>query len=257
MIGPRARAHRGLLRRSAATNVLGGIRNNKGKISLGDNRPQVVFKTGILFGKRLLSLVPNKLLMKTGSLLPVVVMLIAFSCKSSKNVDAVQPVALTGLAFGDVEIDVPCSGPEFFTDALVFRANSVGVSNDLAVSKRVAMSNARADLAAAINVTVGTVTDSYVKSSGAGNREALSQRFESLTREVVAQRLSGLRTLCERYFLTEAGRYKTYVAIELSAQQLAESYHRRVLADSALSIDFDYEKFKAVFGAEMAKRGQN
>ncbi len=116
------------------------------------------------------------------------------------------------------------------------------------------MTNARADLAAAIEVTVGTVTDSYVNSLGISNSEELSQRFESLTREVVSQRLSGLRTLCERYFLTEAGRYKTYVAIELSAQQLAENYKQRIQADSALRAGFDYDKFKAVFEEEMAKR---
>jgi hypothetical protein len=194
--------------------------------------------------------------MKTGPLVSLVVLAVALGCRSTKPVDSVQSTALTGLPLGEVEVEIPCSGPEFYADELVFRANSVGVSNDLAVSKRKAMSNARADLAAAIEVTVGTVTDSYVKSMGTTNNEALSQRFESLTREVVTQRLSGLRTLCERYFVTEAGRYKTYVAIELSAQQLAESYKQRIQADSSLHSDFDYERFKAVFDEEMARRGR-
>src|SRR5688572_12409126 len=189
---------------------------------------------------------------RTRTTLAALLVMATLGCRSTQPAGESGPS--TDLAAGEVEIEVPCSGPEFFTDELVFRANSVAVSNDLAVSKRKAMSNARADLAAAIEVTVGTVTDNYVKSVGGSNSEALSQRFESLTREVVTQRLSGLRTLCERYFLTEAGRYKTYVAIELSAQQLAESYKQRIQADSALRADFNYEKFKAVFDAEMAKR---
>jgi hypothetical protein len=179
----------------------------------------------------------------------------ALGCRSTQPVDDSEALT-SALPKGEVEVAIPCSGPEYYTDAQVFRANSVGISNDHAVSKRLAMANARADLAAAIEVTIGTVTDSYVKSIGGTRSEALSQRFESLTREVVTQRLSGLRTLCERYFRTEAGRYKTYVAIELSAQQLAESYQKRVEADSALRADFDYEKFKAVFQAEMTKREQ-
>lgn len=194
--------------------------------------------------------------MKTGPILPFL-LLCVLSCKSTQSVNDTAAVPSNGLPAGEVEISIPCSGPEFYTDEKVFRANSVGISNDLAVSKRRAMANARADLAAAIQVTVGTVTDSYVKSVGGSSSEVLSQRFESLTREVTNQRLSGLRTLCERYFLTEAGRYKTYVAIELSAQQLAESYLQRTQSDAELRVDFDYEKFKAVFDAEMAKRGGN
>jgi len=194
--------------------------------------------------------------MKTGPLV-LFVALTTLGCKSSQSLDDGKTASSNGLPPGEVELQVPCSGPEFFTDEHVFRANSVAVSNDLAVSKRRAMANARADLAAAIEVTVGTVTDSYVKSIGTTNNEALSQRFESLTREVTTQRLSGLRTLCERYFRTEAGRYKTYVAIELSAQQLAESYKQRIQADSALRNDFDYERFKTVFDAEMSKRSGN
>jgi hypothetical protein len=193
--------------------------------------------------------------MKIGPQL-LIVALALLGCKSSQQVDNAALAPAKGLPSGEVEVEIPCSGPQYYTDAEVFRANSVGVSNDLAVSKRIAMSNARADLAAAIEVTVGTVTDSYVKSIGGTRNEALSQRFESLNREVVTQRLSGLRTLCERYFRTEAGRYKTYVAIELSAQQLAENYKQRIQADPALRADFDYEKFKSVFDAEMAKRSQ-
>jgi hypothetical protein len=53
--------------------------------------------------------------------------------------------------------------------------------------------------------------------------------------------------------MTEAGRYKTYVAIELSAQQLAENYKKRIQADSALRADFDYERFREVFEKEMSR----
>ena len=194
---------------------------------------------------------------RTRATVAILLLLAVVGCKSSKSVEISTSAPSTGLPPGEVEVIVPCSGPEFFTNEQVFRANSVAVSNDLAVSKRKAMSNARQDLAAAIEVTIGSVTDSYVQSMGVNHSEALAQRFEGLTREVVSQRLSGLRTLCERYFLTEAGRYKTYVAIELSAQQLAESYKQRIQADSALRGDFDYEKFKAVFDAEMAKRSGN
>jgi hypothetical protein len=178
-------------------------------------------------------------------------LLLLLGCKSARPVKEQEPAS--ELPPGEVEVEIPCSGPQYYTDENVFRANSVGVSNDLALSKRRAMVNARADLAAAIEVTVGTVTDNYVSSLGLNNSEALSQRFESLTREVVTQRLTGLRVVCERYFMTEAGRYKTYVAIELSAQQLAENYKKRIQADSTLRADFNYDRFREVFEKEMSR----
>lgn len=180
-------------------------------------------------------------------LLPVI---LVFSCRSSKApaVDS-QPT----LPDGEVEIIVPCSGPEFFTDSMVFRANSIGESIDLSLSKRKAMTNARSQLASSIQSTVRTVTDSYVNSSESSNRENIEERFESLNREVVSQELRGIRVICERYFKTPEGKYKTYVAIELSAEQLVAAYHQRLASNQNLQIDYDYDKFKKTFEAAMEK----
>ena len=129
-------------------------------------------------------------------------------CKSKKEVKAPK---------GEVEVSVPCSGPDFFTTNKFFRANSIGESEDQVVSKKKALTNARNELAQAIQTTVKTVTDNYVNSREMNNREEVEERFESLNREVVDQTLSGTRTICEKLMKTAEGRYKTYIAIELSA----------------------------------------
>jgi hypothetical protein len=56
---------------------------------------------------------------------------------------------------------------------------------------------------------------------------------------------------------TKEGNYKTYVAIELSADELVKQYNERLSKDERLKIDYDYEKFKQTFDEEMAKRGKN
>ncbi len=173
-------------------------------------------------------------------------------CKSVQKTSTPEPATLPQ---GEVEIIVPCSGPEFYTDSEVFRANSIGESMDQNVSKRKAMTNARADLAASIQTTVKTVTDNYVNSAELNNREAVEERFESLNREVVSQKLRGIRKICERIFRTPEGNYKTYVAIELSAGELVEAYHEKLSASKSLQIDYDYEKFKRTFESAMEKKG--
>src|SRR5882757_7943323 len=184
---------------------------------------------------------------RIGSLSMVVVVIAAAligGCKSGKK-DKIPD--------GEKEVSVPCSGPGFYTDNKVFRANSIGESMDLVTAKKKAMTNARNDLAQSIQTTVKTVTDNYTNSTSMDKKEQLEQKFESLNREVVDQTLQGIRTICEKLVSTKDGNYKTYVAIELSADDLVKQYNSRLSTDDKLKVDYDYEKFKNTFDKEMDK----
>lgn len=169
------------------------------------------------------------------------------ACKSKKK-QAEVPTPPEG----ESEVKVLCSGPEFFTDNKVFRANALGESMDQATAKKKAMSNARADLAASINTRVKSVIDNYVNSREMQNREEVGERYEALSREVVDQQLTGTKTICEKMMkVNSTGNYKCYVAIELSAQELLSAYNERLSNDERLRIDYDYERFKETFEKEM------
>ncbi len=174
------------------------------------------------------------------------------ACKSKKKAaEAAKPPT------GETEVKVLCSGPEFFTDEKNFRANNLGESMDQATAKKKALSNARADMASAINTQVKSVIDNYVNSREMNNKEEIAERFEGLTREVVDQKLTGTRTICEKMMKVEgSGNYKCYVAIELSAQDLLAAYNERLSKDDKLKIDYDYEKFKETFDKEMENMGK-
>jgi hypothetical protein len=85
------------------------------------------------------------------------------------------------------------------------------------------------------------------------NKEEVEERFEQLNREIVDQKLTGLKTICEKLMKSEDGSYKTYIAIELSADDLVASYNEKMSKDDRLKIDYDYEKFKETFEKEMDK----
>ena len=173
------------------------------------------------------------------------------ACKSKK-----KAAAAAAPPDGETEVKVLCSGPEYFTDNKVFRANALGESMDQATAKKKAMSNARADLAASINTQVKAVIDNYVNSREMNNREEVGERYEALAREVVDQKLTGTKTICEKMMkVNSSGNYKCYVAIELSAQELLAAYNERLSTDERLRIDYDYEKFKETFEKEMEKLG--
>lgn len=167
------------------------------------------------------------------------------ACKKKKEVVTTPPN-------GETEITVLCSGPEYFTNDKAFRQNAVGESMDQMTAKNKALSAARGLLAADINTQIKRVIDNYVNSREMNNREEVAERYEGLSREVVDQQLKGVKTICERQVRVGGnGNYKTYIAIELSAQDLLAAYNERLSSDERLRIDYDYEKFKETFEAEM------
>ena len=175
----------------------------------------------------------------------ILLSVLLFSCSSSKKAAKLTP-------YSETEVIIPCSGEDFFTNKDYFRANSIGESIDQVVSKKKALSNARADLAASVKVLVSAVVDNYVKSSEMNNQEQVEERFEGLNREIIKEELVGIKTICEKLTRTSDGKFKTYIAIELSAQKLVEKFHDRMMKDDLIKIDYDYEKFKKTFENEMS-----
>ena len=169
------------------------------------------------------------------------------------NCTSTSDVVKTQSKFVEEVIITHCSSIEYYTDSKYFRANGIGESMDHSISKQKALSNVKAQIAGSINSKVKAVVDNYIKSSELNNVEEAEERFESLTRTVINQELSGIRTICEKVTRTQNGKYKTYIAIELSAQDIAEKLQERLNKDEMLKIDYDYEKFKQTFEEEMNK----
>lgn len=167
------------------------------------------------------------------------------------NCTSTNEVAKVSTQFIEEVVVIPCSGTEYYTNSEYFRANSFGESTDHIISKKKALSNVRSELAGSINTKVQAVIDNYLKSSELNNVEETEERFESLTRVVVKQELTGIRTICETVTRTSDGKYKTYIAIELSAQDIIGELQERLSKDEMLKIDYDYEKFKQTFEEEM------
>ena len=153
----------------------------------------------------------------------------------------------------ELGVFVTCSGSDFLTSKKYFRANSIGESIDQVVSKRKALNNAKADLAASIKILMESVIDSYIKSTTFNNVQQVMVRFGGLNREVIKEELVGIKTICENLTKTTDGKFKTYIAIELSSENIVNKLHERIMKDDLLMIDYDYEKFKDTFEKEMSK----
>ena len=169
------------------------------------------------------------------------------SCKTSKGI--------TPKDAGEVEVLSPCSGSEYQSNAKSFRYSAIGESMDQMTAKKKAMSEARAGLASAINTVVKAVTDNYVKSGNYNNKEELMKNYEGVSREVVNQTLAGSIVVCEKMMKTQTGNYKSYVCVELGGSEILQSLNNKMTNNEMLKVDYNYEKFKKTFDAEMSKTG--
>lgn len=188
----------------------------------------------------------NKLFQFTGLFIAGIMCVGFISCKTKQ---LAQPES------GEVEIKVYCAGPEYVSDSKAFRYSAIGESMDQMTAKKKAMSEARAGLAASINVKVKSVIDNYAKSANYNNKEELMKNYEGLTREVIDQTLNGTIVKCEKTTMTKAGTYKYYVCLELANEEILQSLNNRMTNNELLKVDYNYEKFKKTFEEEMSKMG--
>lgn len=156
---------------------------------------------------------------------------------------------------GEIEVNIYCSGPDYFSDKKHIRSNALGESTDRATAMKKGMIEAKTKLAAAIESKIKAVVDNYVNSREFNNKEQVEEKFEALSREVVDQRLSNVQRICEKMTQKQdgSGKYVYYVAIEMRADDLMEAINERITKEETLRVDYDYEKFKKTFDAEMEK----
>lgn len=169
------------------------------------------------------------------------------SCKSKKNVTPIEK------STGAVEISVPFSTKEFYSDKDNFRAKSSGNSVDLQTSKKIAMQNAKSEMAGLIQTTIKKVTDQYTQQRQIGNQQEFNNKFEELAREVTNQQLTDVAVLGEKLFKEPNGTYTYWIALEANKQVVLNGIEKTVSTQKKLEQDYDKKKFEEIFNAEMDK----
>lgn len=180
-------------------------------------------------------------------LVPIVATsLVAVSCKSKKATPIQKET-------GAKEIALPFSSKEYRTDEDFFRAKNVGKSPDLATAKKIALNNAKSELASNIQTTIKKVTDQYTNQRTVGNKQEFENKFEELSREVTNLTISNIRVKDEKVFKEEDGSYTYWVAIEADKKTIFDNIEKKISNDAKLRLDYDKKKFEEIFNAEMKK----
>ena len=72
------------------------------------------------------------------------------------------------------------------------------------------------------------VSYTHLSSYQQGENDESKSRYQSLTRTVVEQELSGTRVICEKTMKTPDGKYKVYVSLELAGEEIMNAMANRI-----------------------------
>ncbi|GHV68944.1 hypothetical protein FACS1894199_16960 [Bacteroidia bacterium] len=169
---------------------------------------------------------------------------VATGCGGSKKVSSEK---------GATEIVTPLSGKEYRSDKDYFRTSQSGKSPDLATAKKIALQNAKAELAGNIQSTVKAVTENYTNQRSVGDKQEFENKFEENARTVVNQSLNDVKIIGEKTFKEKDGRFTYYIAIEVSKEPIVNNIADRISKDAKLQLDFDKHQFQKTFDEEMKK----
>jgi hypothetical protein len=176
----------------------------------------------------------------------IAVVSVAPSCKSKKGTPLDKQT-------GAVEIEVPFSTKEYQSDKETFRSKASGNSMDLTTAKKIALQNAKSEMASLIQTTVKKVTDQYTNQRQVGSTQEFSNKFEEMSREVTNQQLTDVKIIGERSFLEPNKTYTFWVAIEANKETILNGINKGITSNAKLQQDYDKKKFEEIFNQEMEK----
>lgn len=178
------------------------------------------------------------------------------SCGSKK---AAKPASATSAFAQEEEVIVPCS--EYKSDKKALRASGTAISPNMQNAKDKAVMNARRELATSAQAFMKRVTETYASSYDVDQRADFGSRYQDMARQVAAKLMQGSVICCDKLTKTTGAdgslMYHSYVAVEINKDDLyndfSQSFSSQVSAAEKAAIDFDAEKFRAIFDEEFGK----
>lgn len=183
----------------------------------------------------------------------IAVALLVVSCGSSKEV--VKPAVVEPVkppSSGVENVDLPLTGKEYQSDKEFYRAKSSGKSPDIATARKIALNNAKAEIAGLIKTKLKAVTQNYTNQRSTADALDFGNKFDNLTTEVVSQELVDVAIIGEKLQKT-ANIYEYHIAIEVSKQSILNGITNSVTKNEKLMIDFEKKKFEEIYNKEMEK----
>ncbi|MEJ6681363.1 MAG: hypothetical protein QNL21_04645 [Flavobacteriales bacterium] len=162
--------------------------------------------------------------------------LFLFSCQSSQ--------------YGD-RMKEPFSGSQYESNNRWFRAVGKGSSQKDNIAKSKADLAVKSELAGQVESNIKQVADQYLDETGLGGDSELTEKFSSLTRQVMNTTIVDLMKIGEEKFIKE-GVYTVFLAYEIKKAAMFRFMKKQIRLNKKLS-KIEIDMMEAMLDAEILK----
>ncbi|MEG2780374.1 MAG: hypothetical protein RR919_06095 [Bacteroidales bacterium] len=165
-----------------------------------------------------------------------------FACGSSKKL---------AKSDGMQELNIPLNGAEYRTNEKCYRAVQSGISPNSAMAKKIAVQNARQELAASIKADLEAVIENYGKGQGVDTTNEYKGQYQELVYTTLDQQLVGVKIIDEKLFKQADNSYKYYVCLQINKDELKEKITQKLSKEEKMKLEFDLDKFRRIYDEQM------
>ena len=122
------------------------------------------------------------------------------------------------------EVKIPFTEAQYQTDINYLRARGVGTHAKQDVARKIAMLNAKAEIAAQVNDLIESVSQKFLEQTHSIIAQEYKTSFLEQTTSIVQQNLKGVRIIpgAEKLIQEDNGNYTYYVVMEYKKEELIE-----------------------------------
>ncbi len=151
------------------------------------------------------------------------------------------------------KVEIPLSGAQYQSDKNYYRATQSGESINMPMAKKLALQNARQELASIIKADLSQVIENYTKSQTIGSDANYENQYQELAYTVVEQQLVGAVIKGEQMYKNGNGKIQYYICLELNKAEMKERVAEAISKDEQLKLEFDLNRFRSVYDEQMQK----
>ncbi len=175
------------------------------------------------------------------------------ACGGSKKVAQVYPDKETSPTRVKIEKE-ECEEETLKNSKGNLRGYGVGTSQDKMFARDQASMNARNEILNQIETTASNMIERYNQQHQASSENGLNRdetgRIKTMVRSLAEETLVGARVICSNTYMIGAS-YEVHVCIELTGENFVAKLHSNLTQNQKLMIDYEAEKFKEDFNAEL------
>lgn len=149
------------------------------------------------------------------------------------------------------EVKEPFSGSKYESNNRWFRSVGKGVSSKDNIAESKADMDAKTELAGQVGTTIQNLTDQYASETGFENNAEITEKFQSLSRQVMNTNLADLRKIDQKKFFN-GEQYTVYVAYEIKKAAMLRFMKKQAKLDDKLN-EMERKAIEEILEEELQK----